>query len=238
MVNLVLKNKSYKKCYDETLDIAYEIRSKIDIKVFVTVGPYPVDYLRLFEKFGREQAILIMKKGIDDAAALCEEKKCIGIGEIGRPHFKVDEQIIVDSNDIMFYGMQRAKDVGVPVILHTESATPGQLKEFAEMGKKAGLSVNKIVKHFSPPLILKSENYGVMPSVLASEKNIIEALKKGTRFLMETDYIDDLERPGSVLGLKTIPRRTKQLIEKWGEDVFWKIHKENPEKVYGVEINL
>jgi TatD-related deoxyribonuclease len=56
--------------------------------------------------------------------------------------------------------------------------------------------------------------------------------------MMETDYIDDLERPGSVLGPKTIPRRTKQLIEKWGEDVFWKIHKENPEKVYGVKIDI
>jgi len=54
MINLVLKNKSYEKCYNETLLIADEIRSKIDVGVFVTVGPYPVDYLKLSEKFGRE----------------------------------------------------------------------------------------------------------------------------------------------------------------------------------------
>jgi len=232
MTDLVIKNKSYKKCYEETLLIANEIRSEIDVGVFVTVGPYPVDYLKLSEKFGRESAISIMKKGVDEAVALCEEKKCIGIGEIGRPHFKVDQQVILDCNDIIFYAMQRAKDVDVPVVLHTESTTPEQCKELADLGKKAGFPVNKIVKHFSPPLILKEENYGIMPSVLASEKNIIEALKKGMRFMMETDYIDDPKRPGAVLGPKTIKRRTKDLIKKniLSEKEAYEIHKTNPEK--------
>jgi TatD-related deoxyribonuclease len=105
MINLVFRDKSYKTCFKETLEMADEIRSNIDIVVYVTVGPYPVDYLKLVEKFERESAILIMKKGIDEAAKLCEEQKCIGIGEIGRPHFKVDKQIIDDSNKILFYGM-------------------------------------------------------------------------------------------------------------------------------------
>ena len=39
----------------------------------------------------------IMKKGIDSAAKLCEEKKCIAIGEIGRPHFHVNKDIIQDA---------------------------------------------------------------------------------------------------------------------------------------------
>jgi TatD-related deoxyribonuclease len=238
MINLVLKNKNYKKCYNETLQIADEIRSNIDVGVFVTVGPYPVDYLKLSEKFGRESAISIMKKGIDEAAVLCDEKKCIGIGEIGRPHFEVDKQVIKDSNEIIFYGMQRAKEIDVPVILHTESATPAQFKEFAELGKKAGLPVYKIVKHFSPPLILENENFGIMPSVLASEKNISEALKKGTRFMMETDYIDDPRRPGAVLGPKTVPKRTIELIKKnsLSDEDANEIHKINPEKTYNIDL--
>jgi len=238
MIDIVMKNKSYEKCYNETLIIAHEIRSKIGIGVFVTVGPYPVDYLRLSKKFGRNSAILIMKKGIDEAAKLCEEKKCVGIGEIGRPHFEVAEQVIIDSNEIIFYGMQKAKDVNVPVILHTESTTPAQCKEFANLGKKAGLPACKIVKHFSPPLILKNENYGIMPSVLASENNIAEALKKGTRFMMETDYIDDPRRPGAVLGPKTVPRRTIDLLKKnnLSEKDAYEIHKINPEKTYNIDL--
>ena len=236
MTNLVIMNKSYKSCYIETLKMADEIRSKIDIGVFVTVGPYPVDYIRLLEKFGRETSVKIMKKGIDEAAILCEEQKCIGIGEIGRPHFPVNKVIFDDSNDILLYGMQKAKDVNVPVILHTESTTPRQCAELVGMGKKVGLPADKIVKHFSPPLINTDENYGLMPSVLASRKNIFEAVKKGTRFLMETDYIDDPRRPGAVLGPKTVPKRTFDSIKKGllTEEKAHIIHKINPEKTYNI----
>ena len=236
MTSIVLKEKSYKNCYLDTIKMAEEIKSKIEIGVFVTVGPYPVDYLRFKEKFGRNYAIELMKRGIDEAAELCNEKEIIGIGEIGRPHFPVDEQVIKDSNEILFYGMQRARDVNVPVIIHTESTTTNQCKELVDLGKKAGLPAHKIVKHFSPPLILKDENYGLMPSVLASEKNVIQSVKKGFRFLMETDYIDDPRRPGAVLGPKTVPKRTFELLEKniISEKEAYIIHKENPEKTYDI----
>jgi TatD-related deoxyribonuclease len=236
MVHLVIRDKSYLSCYNETLKMAEEIRSKINIGVFVTVGPYPVDYLKLREKFGRYKAIVIMKKGIDYAADLCEKQKCIAIGEIGRPHFPVDEEALIDSNDILLYGMKKAKDVDVPVVLHTESTTPNQCKQLVELGKKTGLPSYRIVKHYSPPFVLKNENYGIMPSVLASKKNIIIALKKGTRFMMETDYIDDPKRPGAVLGIKTIPKRTKELIEGGilNEKNSNIIHKDNPEKTYSL----
>ncbi len=239
MPHIVLKEKSYKSCYRQTLEMAEEIRKNIDIGVFVTVGPYPVDYLNLIEKFDRYKVIEIMKKGMDEAAELCKEGKCIAIGEIGRPHFPVDETVIMDSNEILLYGMQKARDVNVPVVLHTESTTPQSCKEFVEMGKKAGLKNDKIVKHFSPPLIFEDENYGLMPSVIASEKNILKAIKKGTRFMLETDYIDDLSRPGAVLGPKTIPSKMLSFLEKEiiSEDQIYKIHKDNPEKTYDICLN-
>jgi TatD-related deoxyribonuclease len=239
MTTLVIKNKSYLECYNETLNMAEEIKSKLDIGVFVTVGPYPVDYIRLAEKFDRKSAISIMMKGIDEAAKLCDEKKVVGIGEIGRPHFKVDEQTIRDSNEILYYGMQKAKDVDVPVIIHSESTTPANCEELMKLGKKAGLTANKIVKHYSPPLILENENYGIIPSVLSSEKNILAAIKKGTRFMMETDYIDDPRRPGAVLGPKTVPKRTLELIKNdiMTENEANIIHKVIPEKTYNISLN-
>jgi len=239
MPQIVLKEKSYKSCYHQTIEMADEIRRNIDVGVFVTVGPYPVDYLTLIEKFDRYQVIEIMKKGMDEAAELCKDGRCIAIGEIGRPHFQVDETVIIDSNEILLYGMQKAKDINVPVVLHTESTTPRSCKEFVELGKKAGLKADRIVKHFSPPLIFEDENYGLMPSVIAREKSILEAIKKGTRFMLETDYIDDLKRPGAVLNPKTIPIKMFSLLEKEiiSEDQIYKIHKENPEKTYNICLN-
>ncbi len=237
MPDLVIKKRDYLDCYEETLKMAHEIKRNIDIGVFITVGPYPIDYIKLNKKFDRKKSMEIMKKGMDQAAYFCQEyEECIGIGEIGRPHFKVSKQIHDDSNEILLYGMKLAKEIDVPVILHTESTTPRNCKEFAEMGKKVGLSSNKIVKHFSPPLIYKDENHGLMPSVLASNKNITEAIQKGTRFMMETDYIDDPKRPGAVLGPKTVPKRTKSLIEKnlLSLEQANIIHKKNPESTYSI----
>ena len=238
MPDLVMKEKSYKTCYQQTLQMAEEIRAAAGIGVFVVVGPYPVDIIPLQEKFGRETAIEIMKKGMDEAALLCEERQCIAIGEIGRPHFPVDPQILQDSNDILFYGMQKAKDVGVPVVLHTESTTPMQCKELVEIGRKVGLNPEKIVKHFAPPLITSDENFGLMPSVLAIKKNIVEALQKGARFLMETDYIDDLRRPGAVLGPKTVPKLTKNLLAEniMTEQQAHIIHVVNPQNTYAIKL--
>ncbi|RLF29721.1 MAG: metal-dependent hydrolase [Thermoplasmata archaeon] len=236
MTELVLREKSYMSCFMETLKMPDMIRSKIDVGVFVTVGPYPVDYLMLRKKFGREKAVDIMKKGMDLAAKLCEEQKCVAIGEIGRPHFPVERDVLEDSNMLLRYGMEIACDVDVPVVLHTETTTPEQCRELVELGKKAGLSSDKIVKHFSPPLITKEENHGLMPSVLASKKNIVEALGKGFRFMMETDYIDDPQRPGAVLGPKTIPRLTKKLLAMgvMSEEQAYHIHIKNPERTYAI----
>ena len=138
----------------------------------------------------------------------------------------------------MRHSFTLAKDAGCAVQVHTESATEEGLAEIARIAGDVGLPPRKVVKHFSPPMVKICEKHGIFPSVLAAEDAIEKALSEGTRFMMETDYIDDLKRPGSVLGPKTVPKRTKQLIPEWGEDVFWKIHKENPEKVYGVEINV
>jgi len=238
MVQKVIEHKSYAPVYNETLLMADEIRNTLDVTVYTTVGPYPVDYLRLSEVFGRTQAMELMKQGMDIAAKLCEEQKCIAIGEIGRPHFPVDPAIIKDSNEILKYGMQKASEVNAPVVLHTETTTSKQCNELVQMGKTVGLPAEKIVKHFSPPLIHLTENHGLIPSVLASKKNIMESAVKGTRFMMETDYIDDPRRPGAVLSPKTVPKRTFELLQNncLTEEQLFIIHQDIPEKTYGISM--
>ncbi|MEF8848375.1 MAG: TatD family hydrolase [Candidatus Thermoplasmatota archaeon] len=239
MTKQVIKDKKYLNVYKKTLQMRKKIVEKTQIQVFVTVGPYPVDFLKLSKKFSQKKATEIMKKGMDEAANLCMENDyVVGIGEIGRPHFQLKQEILDKSNEILKYGMKKAKEIDVPVIIHTETTTPDQCLELKKMGEKVGLPASKIVKHFSPPLIYERENHGLMPSVLASKKNIYQAAKKGTRFMMETDYIDDPKRPGAVLGPKTVPKRTKKLLKNniLNEEQLTKIHKTNPEKTYNIEL--
>ena len=238
-VESVIRNKSYMRCYEKGIKLAKKVMEETGVKIYLTLGPYPIDYLKLRDKVGREKAIELMKKGMEEAQKLCMEGKAIAIGEVGRPHFKVDRQAWEDSNIILEYGMMLAKEADVPIILHMEKATQKNLKEMAEMAKKVGMRVDKVIKHYSPPLILEEENHGIFPSVLATDENIEEAIKKGRRFMLETDLLDDLNRPGAVLALRTIPKKLKKFLRQGliNEDDIAIINKENPEKIYGIELD-
>lgn len=229
--------KDYKVAFRRTLDIAQAVRDGTKLKVFVAVGPYPVELLRLIDSFGREKAIEIQKGAMDIAGRLFKEGEVIAIGEIGRAHFPVEEAKQQACNKVMRYGMKIAKEVGCPVVLHTEPATLQVCEEIARMADAVGLAREKVVKHFSGPIVKESENHGLMPSVLAREDNIVMAAKKGARFFMETDYLDDPRRPGAVLSPATVPKRTKTLIERglMSEEVAVAVHEEWPRRIYGIE---
>ncbi|MDD5474467.1 MAG: TatD family hydrolase [Candidatus Methanoperedens sp.] len=231
------KPDDYRQVFDRVLKIARRAEEAEKVKVFVILGVHPAELTKYYGRLGFERAVEIMKCGLEIACEYVKEGKAVGL-KSGRPHYDVEPKLRDASNNIMRHSFTLAKDAGCAVQVHTESATEEGLQEIAGIARDAGMPAGKVVKHFAPPMVKVCERLGIFPSVLASEDAIQKALGEGARFMMETDYIDDLKRPGSVLGPKTVPKRTKQLIPEWGEDVFWKIHKENPEKVYGVEINI
>ncbi|HTY47300.1 MAG TPA: TatD family hydrolase [Methanomassiliicoccales archaeon] len=227
----------WERSYEITLRLAEKCRDETSVAVDVTLGPYPVLLLDLEKRFGLARGIEIMKAGMESAQRAVLERKAVAIGEVGRPHFPVPGEIMTASNEILLHGMRLAKEAGCAIVLHTESATPENMREFALMADSVGLDRGKVVKHYSPPLVLPEENHGLCPSVLASRPNVNEALRKGTRFMMETDFLDDLARPGAVMAITTVPKRTKGLLESkaMSEEQARIIHQENPKKVYGIK---
>ena len=232
------RGEDFEKQYNVTLKIANLVHEKTSARCYCALGPYPLILLDLLKEHPLEEAIEIMCKGVDIAKRYILEKKAVAIGEVGRPHFPVSQDILDVSNKIIEYIFQIAKEINCPVIMHTESATVSLFKEFSDLAKKRNFTPEKVIKHFSGPFVLESENFGIFPSILASKENILEALrKKSTRFFMETDYLDDLKRPGAVLDIKTVPKRTIALHKEGvlTDEMVFKIHKENPEKMYGLE---
>jgi TatD-related deoxyribonuclease len=226
----------FSKAYDVTLRMT-ELARSVGAVAFCTLGPYPVQLLELAEIMPLEKAAEIMKDGMELAAKLVREGKAIALGEIGRPHFPVSEEIMAASNDILSYGMRLAKDCSCPVVIHAESATPASMENLAQMADKVGLPRDKVVKHYCGPLVTLEENHGVYPSVLATRDMVQEALSKGDRFLLETDFMDDLSRPSAVMAITTVPKRMRQLVEKGCDpEVLWKVNKTNPENVYGIDV--
>ncbi|MEE9564837.1 MAG: hypothetical protein V3V63_03920, partial [Candidatus Hydrothermarchaeaceae archaeon] len=82
------------------------------------------------------------------------------------------------------------------------------------------------------------EEAGIFPSLIASEDNIKNAIQQGSRFLMESDYIDELERPGAVMGPKSVPRVSLKLMSEGflTEEDLITIHRDNVEEAYGISL--
>jgi len=225
----------FRKAYDVTVSLKDRVNKETGVRAYATVGPYPAELLELEKAHGLEKAKEIMIQAMDIAAEYVKDGKALAIGEVGRPHFPVSRDVWHESNDILRHGMALAKEVGCAIVLHTESATPESMKELAEMADRVGLARNRVVKHYCPPFILPDENHGLMPSVLAGKDATKAALAKGTRFLMETDFLDDPRRPGAVLAIATVPRRTIALMKQglMSEEQARKIHEDNPRETYG-----
>jgi TatD-related deoxyribonuclease len=205
------------------------------VNAFAVVAIHPAEITIIGEKLGYSRAAEIMMDALEIAGKYVADGKAVAI-KSGRPHYKVSKEIWELSNSVLEYAFSIAKDVGCAVQIHTESYTFEGMTEIAKIADRAGLKRDKVVKHFSPPAVKEFEEIGIFPSVISGNDNVLKAAEQGSRFLVETDYIDDRSKPGAILGPKTVPRRVIELVE-WGyEDVAYKICVENVEKVYGVEI--
>ena len=235
----ITRAADYEKAYGLTLAMADAVRAATHLQVFVALGPYPVEFIQLRETLGHESATDAMKHAIDLAANDIRQGRAVAFGEIGRPHFPVGEDIIRACNDLVVYAMTQAKSLECAVVLHTEDPTPTTFAEFAGMAARAGLDPKYVVKHHSTPFTRREDTSGLVPSILAKEQLVVQALKGGSPFLLETDYIDDPRRPGAVLGPATVPKKTKAWLERGSltTEQAWSIHHDLPERTYRIQIN-
>lgn len=234
----IRRAEDFDRAYGKTLAMADAVRGVTHLQVFVALGPYPVEFLGLQQALGHDAAIDAMRSGIDRAARLIADGRAVAFGEVGRPHFPVPGEVLAACNDLLGYTMQRAKELDCAVVLHTEDPTPATFAEFARMASKVGLPSERVVKHHSTPFTRPEDTHGLVPSILAKETLVSEAIKGGHRFLLETDYIDDPRRPGAVLGPTTVPRKTHAWIATGllSEEACHIIHKDLPERTYDIEL--
>jgi TatD-related deoxyribonuclease len=231
----------YRAMLEETCAIVDDIHAETQVRAFATIAPHPVDLVKHVENgLSVGEAEDLVRDGIDASAELVREGRAVALGEVGRPHFEVAPGVMEAANRLFEHALSLARDVDCAVVIHSESTTPQVCAEIADMAQRVGLSLDRVVKHYSPPLVLPEENHGLMPSVLASRKFCREAVAKGDRFMLETDYLDDPRRPGAVMALTTVPKRSFGLLNdgSFTRDVLQRIHVDWPKAAYGVDIWL
>ena len=237
----------HRESYQNTIDMAESVRKEVGLGVRVVLGPHPAAFAHQFIKWvdedgdlGREKAMQNYRDSIDEAVAFYHEGKAHAIGEVGRPHWEVSDEIWNLSNKLLLETMKMASSDGFALQLHVEGELESTYLDMAAMASKAGLAKDRVVRHYSPPNVSSNITQGLTPSVLIGKgalDTLIETADSCSHgFLLETDYMDDLRRPGAVLGPKTVPKRTQQLVAAGiDEELIWKAHVDLPNRLYGEE---
>lgn len=237
--NIELKNEaSFAQLFDFTINLSRQINEKTRVKSFPVIGVHPAEFVAMCKKFSIRRALEIAKKAIDIAGEKISSRDAVAIGEVGRPHFRVDQEILKACSELLIHAFEVAADLDCAVQLHTESVTQKHFAEFRKLAISANLEPRRVIKHYSPPLIKIAESSGIFPSLIAAKENMISARREGNRFLMESDYIDDLGRPEVVVAPRSVPELSLQLLSEgiFAEEDLWKIHKDNVEEAYGIEL--
>lgn len=237
----------HRESYQNTISMAESVRKEVGIGVRVVLGPHPAAFAHQFINWvegdgnqGREKAMQNYRDSIDEAVKFYHEGNAHAIGEVGRPHWDVSDEIWDLSNELLLDTMKFAANDGFALQLHVEGELESTYADMAAMADKAGLAKDRLVRHYSPPNVSSEITQGLTPSVLIG-KGALETLmdtagSSSHGFLLETDYMDDLRRPGAVLGPKTVPKRTHQLVTAGiDEELMWKAHVDLPNRLYGEE---
>ena len=229
--------EDFREVFEETLRVVEEATEVLDGRAFAVLGVHPGLVSKLLGRFGGpqkeeavERATEVMKSGLDVATEYVEGRDAVAL-KSGRPHYDVKEPTWEASNEVMQHAFELGADVGCAVQLHTESGE--DFSDIREKAEEVGMPPERVVKHFSSPSVSE-----VQRSVIAYEENAFEAAEDGRDFFLETDYIDDPERPGAVLGTRTVPRRVEALLGEGYEEAVERACVTLPEEVYGIEVSV
>jgi TatD-related deoxyribonuclease len=224
-----VRGTDYARVFDETLRVAALV-AETGVIVFPVLGVHPAEITRLTDRMSLSEAADLMKAGIDCAAGYVLEGKAVGL-KSGRPHYEVAPDILAASNEVLAHALTRAAECRCALQIHAET---GPCMDIVEMAGRAGMPVERVVKHYGSP------DTPLHPSLIAKHESIPQLAQEKRAFTMESDYMDENSRPGAVIGPKSVPRYTNQLVAsgKFSVEDCFRIHAETIERVYGVSIQL
>jgi TatD-related deoxyribonuclease len=219
----------FRAVFERTVEVVDRASEVLDGRAWPVLGVHPGLVSRLVDErgFAVDEARDLMRAGLDVAAEYAADGPAVAL-KSGRPHYEVDDDVWAASNAVMEHAFALGAETGVAVQLHTEGGV--DFTDVAERAEAAGLTPGRVVKHYA-----QGRCEGVVGSVMSEKERLETAAASDEPFLMETDFVDDPERPGAVMGPKTVPRRVRWLLEQGHGEAVRRAHEETPLDVYGID---
>ena len=219
----------FRPVFEETLDAVAAANEVLPGRAWPVLGVHPGLISRLVGErgFAPEAARDLMCGGLEVASEFVADGRALAL-KSGRPHYDVSDAVWEASNVVTRRAFELGAALDCAVQLHTEASE--DLTDLTEVAEAVGLDPTTVVKHYAAGRLA-----GPTPSVMSEKDRLERAAESGEPFLMETDFVDDPEKPGMVMGPKTVPRRVRWLLEEGYDDAVRRAHVETPAAVYGID---
>ena len=247
--SLPMDSQGYRKAYSETISMAEEIRRNFDLEVGVVLGPHPVSWENQIADLGLEKSTELHLEAVSLALDFIDSGTANCLGEVGRPHYPVDEGTWEAANEMLLEILSMASSAKTSVQLHVEDNGESTCQELSQLCRSAGLPLDRAIRHYAPPNVSSEFTHGLSATVNVGKGSIATLTGTASRSIapwgMETDFLDDKNRPGAVLGPKTVPKRTQELAsslissgwkESKVESLLQNVHSDWPESLYGISV--
>jgi len=210
----------------------------IKVKAFMGFHPAEVDE---YAKRGMDpqQILNLAESVLNLVVKYCREGLLDGIGEVGRQHYSTAPARLVLSELILLRALTYARDHDLSVHLHLEQGgftTVYSIKRLAEL---TGVRSELLLFHhvdYSTGLWCERENaWYTVPAKLSDLRKAMS--ERRSRLLVESDYIDDLRRPGVSSYPWDIAVNVNRLLEEHvtSEDYVYRVMIDNITRFYRVE---
>lgn len=219
---------AFRETFRLTEEVAAAASARLPGRAWPVLGVHPALISRLRGRgFEPAEAAAFMKTGLDIAASFVAEGPAVAL-KSGRPHYEVSDAVWAASNEVLRHALSLGATHDCPVQLHTEGGSA--FPRVTGWACDRGLAPERVVVHYADGPV-----DDLTPSVISHKDGLQAAVADDQPFLMETDYLDDPDRPGAVLGVRTVPRRVRWLREHGHDDAVRRAHVETPARVYGVD---
>jgi TatD-related deoxyribonuclease len=206
----------YRDQFETTERLARRLREEAEVTAYVVLAPYPVDLIAAAAQLGAANALELHRAALDLAGAWVRERRAVALGEVGWPHFSVPPEIAEIGSEAFRHALKVAHDVGCPVVVHSTDLDPAGYRNLAAEADRAGVPRHRVVKHYARQRVHEGGSGGIAPSYLARRELVREVLSDPGPWFLETDFLDDPQRPGAVLDLATVPRRAEAIARTDG----------------------
>jgi len=162
----------------------------------------------------------------------------IGIGEVGRQHYRVNPVNLLLSDYILDRALEISRDLDCIVHLHLEQGSIITVENILEKVRRMNIKRDNIIIHHADLNVATASISNGLRVTVLGYANMLNRLGGIIHNIMiESDYLDDLNRPGVCMYPWNIPNEIEKLIDagKISQDDLDKIFIDRISEVYHIE---